>query len=246
VKIIPIISDLQAPYHDRRAVSAVATWIADLMPEQVACVGDVLDGPQISRWTKGKAGEFTADLAKDRDVAKQLLFDLRVTDLSRSNHDDRLEKYVKDYAPGLSGLPELRLETFLGLDELGIKFHRKPCEIAPGWLLMHGDEGTLSRVAGMTALGLARRTGKSVACGHTHRAALTNDNLGYNGKTKHQRWGLETGNLMDASKAGYMKAGITNWQQAVGCLIVDGRDVTPLLIPIQNGRLYFDGKYYRG
>jgi hypothetical protein len=244
-EIVPIISDTQCPYEDKRAFSAVATWIADIRPARVACVGDVLDAPQISRWTKGRAGEHAGDLAKDRDHAKQVLRDLRVTDLSRSNHDDRLEKYISENAPGLAGLPELTTEEFMGLNELGITFHRKPYAVAPGWLLMHGDEGTLSRVAGYTALGLARRTGKSVACGHTHRAGLTNDHTGYSGKTS-QRWGLEVGCLMDFKKAGYMKAGITNWNHSVGALVIDGSDVYPMLIPIKSGRLYWEGRVYRG
>lgn len=246
VEVIPVLSDLQWPYTDRRAFSAVATWIADIMPSKVACVGDVLDAPQISRWTKGRAGEHAGDLAKDRDGAVQALVDLGVTDLSRSNHDDRLEKYVSDNAPGLAGLPELTIERFMRFDEIGVAFHRKPHEVAPGWLLMHGDEGTLSRIAGMTALGLARRTGKSVACGHTHRAGLTNDHLGFNGKTTASRWGMEVGCLMDPTKAGYMKAGITNWQQSVGALVVDGRDVYPILVPIKAGKLYWEGHTYRG
>jgi hypothetical protein len=244
IEVVPILSDLQCPYEDKRAFSVVATWIADIRPRRVACVGDVLDAPQISRWTRGRAGEHAGDLAKDRDHAVQALKDLGVTDLSRSNHDDRLAKYVSENAPGLAGLPELTIEKFMRFDELGVTFHRKPYAVAPNWLLMHGDEGVMSKVAGMTALGLARRTGKSVACGHTHRAGLTNDHMGYSGKTSH-RWGLETGCLMDFRKAEYMKAGITNWTHSVGVLIIDGQVVTPMLLPIQNGKLYFDGHVYK-
>lgn len=243
--VIPLISDLQVPYQDKRAFSAVATWIADIQPSTVACVGDVLDAPQISRWTKGRAGEHAGDLAQDRDKAVQALADLRVTDLVRSNHDDRLENYVSTNAPGLAGLPELTIERFMRFDELGVKFHRKPHEVAPGWLMMHGDEGRISQVAGMTALGLARRTGKSVVCGHTHRAGLTNDHMGYSGRTTGSRWALELGCLMDFKMAKYMKAGITNWSHSVGALVIEGRDVFPVLIPIKNGKLFWDGHVYK-
>lgn len=246
VEIVPVLSDLQCPYHDKRSVSAVGQWIEDINPTRVACVGDVLDGPQISRWTKGRAGEHTGDLAADRDKAFELLQRLRVTDLSRSNHDDRLSKYVADNAPGLAGLPELEIEEFMGLNELGITFHKKPFQVAPGWLLMHGDEGTLSRVPGMTALGLARRTGMSVASGHTHRGALTNESYGHSGRVTKSIFGLEVGCMMDVKKAEYMKAGITNWMQSVGVLVIDGKDVFPQLLPITNGKLHFNGKVYRG
>lgn len=246
VRVIPVISDLQVPLHDKRATSAVATWIADQRFTQVACVGDVLDSTQISRWTRGTAGEHAGSLAKDRDLAVKVMRDLRITDLSRSNHDDRIENYVRQYGPGLATLPELRIETFLGLDDLHITFHRKPMAIAPGWLMMHGDESGYSRTAGGTALGLARKTGRSVVCGHTHKLGLQHDHASFGGRRVRNTWGFEVGNLMDARRAGYLKAGISNWQQGVGVLVVDGNDVTPIPIPIRpNGSLYFDGKTYK-
>lgn len=51
-----LISDLQVPYHDQRAVNAVAECINDLKsPDDiVVTVGDEIDLPQIGRWTQGK------------------------------------------------------------------------------------------------------------------------------------------------------------------------------------------------
>jgi hypothetical protein len=244
--IIPIISDLQVGCHDKRSISAVATFIADQMPEKVGCVGDVLDAWQVSHWCRGRAGEFDGQLGKLRDEAHEILSDLRVTDLSRSNHDDRIEKYVREYAPGLSGLPELRLENFLYLDDIGITFHRRPSFIAPGWLLMHGDEGSSVRSSGGTALSLARRTGRSVACGHTHKMGIQHDHNSWDGKIVAPLWGFEVGHLMDMKKASYLKAGIANWQNGFGVLVVDGTSVYPIPVPIINGKFYFDGKTYKG
>lgn len=243
---IPIVSDVQAPYFDRRAVDAMALLIESLNPETVACVGDMLDQPQVSQWTKGRAGEFAGNLAADRDVAKQVMKDLRITDLSRSNHDDRLEKYVSQYAPGLSGLPELTTEEFMGLNELGITFHRKPYKLAPNWHMIHGDEVGSSRIAGCTALGAARKLGSNVVCGHTHKAGLTHDHSAVSGRTTAKRWGLEVGHVMDMKRASYLGAGYANWQQAMGMLVVDGADVIPFVIPIDKGKLYWDGVWYRG
>ena len=55
-----LISDLQVPYHDQKAVDAISECIKDLrQPEDIVCtVGDEIDLPQISRWTQGKAGEW--------------------------------------------------------------------------------------------------------------------------------------------------------------------------------------------
>lgn len=245
MKIIPVISDLQVPFHDRRAVDAIATMIADREYEQVVCVGDVLDQYQISQWHRGRAGEYDGQLAKQRDVAVQVMVDLGVTDLSRSNHDDRLAKYVAEHAPGLSGLPELTLEEFLWLDEQEITFHRKPMKVAPGWVMMHGDESGNNRTSGGTALGIARKAGSSVVCGHTHKLGVQHDHPTMGGRITREVWGFEVGNLMDATKADYLKAGIANWQQGFGILVVDGKDVTPVPIPIRNGRFFWDGKTWK-
>jgi UDP-2,3-diacylglucosamine pyrophosphatase LpxH len=244
---IPIVSDLQIPLHDKRSVAAVCDFIQNnTMVGRVGCVGDVLDQWQVSQWCRGRAGEFDGQLGKARDEAVQVMADLCITDLSRSNHDDRIEKYVAEHASGLSGLPELRLETFLHLDANRIDFHREPFAIAPGWLLLHGDEGPLSKLAGGTALGLARRTGRSVVAGHTHKMGLTHDHQTVNGRLVSSLWGFEVGNLMDMRKANYLKMGHANWQSGFGVLVVDGSDVTPVPIPIKNGRFFFDGQTWKG
>lgn len=244
-RLVPVISDVQAPLHDRRAVAAVATMLADNDLDS-ACVGDLSDQTQVSQWSRGNAGEYDGKLSADRDTAVQVMLDLRIKDLSRSNHDDRLEKYVARYSPGIGSLPELRTERFLRLDDHGVVFHRRPWPLAPGWLLMHGDEGSLSSYSGQTALGLAKKVGRSVACGHTHRAGIAHSHSTFAGRIVTPLWGLEVGHLMDMTKASYLKGGIANWQQGIGMLLIDGDDVVPMFLPIIKGKLWFDGKVYTG
>jgi hypothetical protein len=142
----------------------------------------------------------------------------------RSNHTDRLFNTIAMRAPGLLGLPELQLENFLGLKELGIKYHTDPYQLAPGWLLMHGDEGNV---------------------GHTHRMGLTHQTQTYRGGKPKTIWGLELGNLMDYSNAKYIKAGLFTWQQGFGILHVDGNTVTPQLVPIINNSFTVEGKTFK-
>jgi predicted phosphodiesterase len=53
-------------------------------------------------------------------------------------------------------------------------YHKTAYEI-PGtnWVMAHGDEGNISQHAGITALNLAKKWGKSVLCGHTHRLGMS-------------------------------------------------------------------------
>jgi len=240
-----LISDLQVPYHDKAAVTAVAEAIKDLKKKDdlVVTVGDEIDLPQISRWTQGKAGEWERTLGKDRDMTVAILANLRVDHVIRSNHTDRLFQSLVARLPGLLGLPELELRNFLKLDSLGITFHEEAFRVAPGWVVMHGDEAGVSQIPGQTAWGLTQKVGMSVACGHTHRLGLRPHTQSVNGKVTRTMYGMEVGNLMDMKAATYTKT--HNWQQGFGILYVDGQKVTPSLIPIDKRSFVVEGKRYK-
>jgi len=242
MKVHLYISDLQVPFQDKRAVKNIATFIKKFKPTSVSTVGDEIDLQTISRWSRGTELEFERSIGKNRDETCRILEELNVSHIPRSNHTDRLFNTISLRVPGLLGLPEVTLESFLRLDELGITYHEEPFETAPGWLLMHGDEGSQSGNAGTTALNLAKRTNMSVICGHTHRQGLVPFTQAYTGADAKTIYGFETGNLMNYPDAKYIKGGMTNWQHGFGILYVDGKTVTPMPIPIQNdGSFIADG-----
>jgi len=73
VKTIVVVSDLQAPYHDEQATTALAKFIKAYKPDEVVSVGDEIDFPQISRWEEGSGGEWKYDIGKHRDITVRLL-----------------------------------------------------------------------------------------------------------------------------------------------------------------------------
>lgn len=249
MKRVVVVPDIQAPFNHTRATTALAKFIRAWAPDDVYAVGDVLDAPQVSRWTRGQRGEFEGTLGKHRDKAVQILDELQVKHLSRSNHDDRVQNYVERVAPGLLDLPELGLRSFLRLDDLGITLHNKPWQFAPDWFLMHGDEGGLYQDAGRTALNLAKKIGASVVCGHTHRLGISPDTDSVNGKVLRTKVGFEVGTLMDMSKADYVikQAGAANWQLGFGVLYIDGAHVAPVpvLMDPRSGEFVFEGRRWK-
>jgi hypothetical protein len=241
VKLIVAISDLQVPYHSERAVKALEQFITQVEPDDVICVGDEMDMPTVGRWNKGLAAEYLPVLGKQRDETCRIMERLKIRHVMRSNHTDRLQTYLRKYAPALHGLPELELPAFLRYEELGITYHREPWEFATGWAMLHGDEGSMSQAGGVTALGLAKRIGRSVLCGHTHRMGLTGVTEMFRGKALHTLWGFEVGHLMDTRKAHYIKAG-ASWQMGFGVFWVDGKKVQPVPVPMNNdGSFTFEG-----
>lgn len=246
MKTILTVSDIQVPYQHKRAVAALTRFVKEWQPDVVQSVGDEIDMPQLSQWTKGTKGEYAGQLHKHRDETTRILEALQVRHVSRSNHSDRLSKYLNAYGPGLADEPELQLTRYMRYDELGITYHKQMYEFAPGWLLAHGDEGGLSGEAGRTALKLAQRVGKSVACGHTHRAAIIPYTEAHSGKHVRTIYGMEVGCLMALEQASYLKSGGANWQLSFGIHFVDGRHVSPHLIYMRpDGTFVWEGREWK-
>lgn len=243
---IVAISDLQCPFEDRKAVKAVADFIQWFQPDMVISVGDEADLPQISRYSKGGRGEFEGNLGKDRDRTVEVLRMLGVQHITRSNHLDRWFDAL-DRVPAFHNVPEFKLENFLRFDELGITYHKTPWDpTGTGtWLLMHGDEGSMSPNPGSTGQGLAQRAGRSVICGHTHRLGLVPKTQTYLGdKSPRQTFGFEAGTLADFNSPGMKYAKFKNWQQGFGLLYVEGKTVHPVPVPVVNRSFVVEGKRY--
>lgn len=250
-KTIVIVSDMQIPLHDVKAVNSVISFVKDFGPDMLVNVGDDADCTEVGSWKRGLAleygGTFQKGLDDTRDIHRRFRAALgaKPYHVSRSNHTDRLQSYIKRHAPALDSVRELSVHNLLGYSELDIRFHRKPFQVAPGWVCAHGDEGSLSRIAGRTAGLLAEKWGVSVVCGHSHRAGLSHKSYGYAGKVTKTVTGLETGHLMDLKKATYLDGGHADWQQAISILYVRSGKVTPVLVPIHaGGKFTVEGKVY--
>ncbi|MEV6638068.1 hypothetical protein AB0M54_45835 [Actinoplanes sp. NPDC051470] len=248
---IVVLSDLQIPYHDKKAVAAFLRFLTAYQPDELASVGDEVDFPQISRWNRGMEGEYRGDLQTHVNAGVMFFEQVRnvysgPVRVMRSNHMDRPLRYVRQYAPGLLGLKALTVPSLLEFERLNVIYHEQPYELAPGWLLAHGDEaGGSTPVPGGVAMRLARKWGKSVVCGHTHKFGMQHDHSTVNGKVTRPLFGMEVGNFMDFKAAHYLKAGSANWQQGFGILYVDGKTVTPTLVPIAGGKFVVEGRQYQ-
>ena len=243
-----ILSDLQIPFHNEAIVKNVIRLARRERFDKVLCVGDEMDYQTISRWSEKTPLAYEQTLHRDRELGREILWDLTGNSseahIVRSNHSDRLYNTLLK-VPGLIKLPELQHEKFMGYDELGITFHKKPYEFLKGWYLAHGDEGSINRNAGMTALNLAKKWGvKGVISGHTHRLGLIGHSQGLEGRFK-TLWGFEVGNMMDARKATYLRALSAGWQGGIGIIEGRGNNVTCIPIPInQDGSFYALGRHY--
>jgi predicted phosphodiesterase len=248
MKRIVLLPDTQFDSHDKKLCAAFVDFIRDYQPDHLIQVGDLLDCKAPARWSRATVAEFEGTLQGELDACNDWLTEIRAVydgpfDIKSGNHDERIDTYIRKNAPAFSSLTALKVENLLELDALLIGWHRGFIEVAPGWVVAHGHEGSLRHSAGATALALAKKIGKSVVCGHTHRAGIINESHGYGGKLQ-TLTGMEVGHAMDLRKASYLRAGSANWQQALGILRVDGRRVMPELVPVINGKFTVEGKTF--
>jgi len=225
---IVILPDTQFPLHDKYLTAKLAEFVWDFQPDSLAHVGDLTDSTQLGRWSRGLRAQFDGGLEGGFAATREWLSYIREGyagpfHISRANHDDRLELAIERHMPELAGLTiggrVISIENALDFDGFGITYHHDYYELAPGWLLTHGDWGSLSSIPGNTALLQARELGKSVVCGHTHRAGLISGPL----TSTHQSIdvsGMEVGHAMDRRLATYLKGGRNSWHNAFGILRV--------------------------
>lgn len=245
-----IIPDLQIPHHDKKFAINLVRYIHDVNPSGVIFIGDNVDCTAPAVWNKGTAEEFAGTLQAEFDQFYGLGKLLRsgysgLVGVHMGNHEKRITRYLKDKAPALSSLRELRLEKLLKLEELGFTGLPDHYDIAPGWVTHHGDYASLSDIAGRSASNYSSKIGKSVIMGHTHRAGIVAESYGYNSRWK-WRYGMEVGHGMDPKKAGYTN-GVANWQKAFGVLDVweNGKYIQPRLVYARpDGSFVDEGKEY--
>jgi len=248
-QLIIALPDFQVPFHDPALTRLMVRFIGEVQPDKVIHVGDLIDEPEPSRWNRGAAGEYAGTLADSFETTRQWLRDLRAVydgpfHLKVGNHDRRVQEYIRRYAPALDCFDELKLERLLRADEYDVRVEHDIFDVAPGWVCAHGDEGGFSSRAGETAMKLADSIGKSVVCGHTHRAALLAKSYGYNGRTR-PLYGLEVGNAMKYGPGNaYLRKGAANWQQAFGVLRVRGSETIPEVVYVRGGGFYFGGEWF--
>ena len=248
-----VLPDVQYPYHSPLMFTKILRVIEDVKPDAVLSIGDAIDLPQVSRWSKGNAGEYAPTLQKHiSGFVSDVLRPLRAAAPEASvtwlegNHDVRIQDFLKQYAYPLTTLHALSMESLFELDSLGIKYERGPLRVATNTLAIHGHEpGGYSAQPQAWDLKFLRRYGtdKNVLFGHTHQPFITSSAYGYAGKVK-PRWVMNVGSIMNPEHAHYMKDGSVSWTQSFALLRDDGKRCFPELITANAGFFYVNGRRY--
>lgn len=239
-RTIVLMPDLHAPVHDRQALAAFLEGLAAIHPDELLILGDFIDCHAPARWSKGSAAEYADSLPGELEAGKAVLQQIRdhypdgEISFIKGNHEARIDSYLHQYAPAISGLVP-PLSELLGFGDVGVTLRSQPYAIAPGVVAIHGK--LLSSVlggAGQSAFKERQRHGTSVIQGHTHRLGI-----GWDHQERDRFW-MECGHLCDTEQMDYLDfKGQANWQAGFGVLHVRGERVFPSVHAIHNGMSAF-------
>lgn len=246
-----IVPDLQIPLHDATFVGKLVEIAEYLKPQGLLFIGDLTNSTAISRWVKGKPGEYAGDLQEEFDQTRKIVADFGKAVgpdceklIQDSNHDKRARDYIIDNAPGLLSLRELEFSALAGLADNGVSVVRGAYEFAPGVVSMHGHERAYSSVPGRWGGLRVVEHGKHIVYGHTHTPHLMFTAQG-TGDSRRNLWHMNVGHGMDMSRAEYLTDGFATWAQAFGTVtITDNGNAIPHLYPAINGELEIDGRIW--
>lgn len=248
-----ILPDIQYPYHDALMLKKLISVAADIQPDAILQIGDGIDFPQVSQWSKGNAGEYTADLQEHIDhYRSEFLVPIRnecpdaEIDWLEGNHDLRIRDFVRRYAAPLGVLRNLEIPALFQLDDLGIRYVKGPVRIGTNTYAIHGHEsGGYSATPSAWDLKFTKRYGsdKSFVFGHTHQPFIIHRAFGYEGKVS-PRFTMNVGSIMDPVAASYVKDGAVSWVMSFALLRDDGKRVWPELVTATDRKFYVNGKRY--
>lgn len=232
---------MQVPFESRKAFDTSVDFIFDFAPDRIVVIGDMLDCPAPARWNRGTAAEFRGNLQKEANAAQEYLRQIRfaagdtcLIGFHEGNHEKRIATYVRTKAPAFAGLDGLKIQNLLGFEKLQITQLPEFSRLASGWYTTHGDaQKTISSIGGNTAMALARRRRHSVVMGHTHRLGMISESSGPG--ARYVLTGIETGHMMDTSKAEYISSGSPNWQAGFAAFEIDNdKMINVRLVRIDN------------
>jgi len=251
IKTTLLIPDIQYPLHDALMLKKIISVAEYLQPHRIAQVGDGVDFTEAGQWVKATAGEYAPTLQRNidgyiNDVLEPLSEATPDAKLEwlMGNHDERVEAYVKKWAPALTSLRALSMESLFETESLGWQIRRGLNRVATNAYMLHGHEGSgYCATPSAWDAKFTKKYGsdKSFVFGHTHQPFLITRAFGYNGDLR-PRFTMNVGSIMDPLKASYLKDGSASWVMSFGVLRDDGKRVYPELITAVDRGFYFDGR----
>jgi len=237
---ILFIPDCHVPYHDKDAFNLMLKVGKAFKPDHAIILGDFADFYGVSSHSKdpNRALKLKEEIDATKDALDQIIsIGAKNNVFVSGNHEDRLERYLRDKAPELFNF--ISIPKILELKEKGFKYTPYKQAYKIGKLNITHDTGVAGRFAHYKALDTFQH---NIIIGHTHR-------IGYavEGDAQGQRHlGAMLGWLGDVNEIDYMHQvkARKEWSLGFGIGYLDPKTgvvyVNP--VPIINGTVVIEGE----
>lgn len=237
---ILIVPDVHAPYHDDRAFRVMLEVAKDFKPDTVVVLGDLLDCYTVSAHSKDPRRKLRLqdEAAEARVLLGQLkALGARCNIFIEGNHEDRLDRYMRERAPELYGV--VSIAELLNLKKEGWQHYGYGQHVRLGKLYCLHDAGFFGKYA--THATASAFQGNAVF-GHSHRLGAV-----YSGTMRGDHHVcVNAGWLGDVTKADYMhQSEQRDWQLGFALAHVSMRgDVAVQPIPIVHYSACYNGIFF--
>lgn len=240
---IAIIPDAHVPYHNKKAWKLMITALKDFKPDRIICLGDLADFYKISHYSKDPTRMESFDT--EISMVNKALDDLDSLEAKHKifiagNHEDRLERYLKNKAPELFNL--IKIKEILELGRRNWKYVPYKEHYKLGKVYYAHDIGTTSRYQVYKCLETYQH---SIVTGHTHRfaAVIEGNNIG------EFRISAQFGWLGDVTKIDYLHKAIARKNYVLGFGTAHLNPLNGITyfypVPIINGTCFLNDKEYK-
>ena len=253
-----LIGDHQAPFHDRAMHGAVVNYLADVAPRRVVILGDLLDLPSVSKYTKKPL--FHAATNECIDAAYKIICDYRSASpdselfFLHGNHEQRLlNMLLRDFQEAAEirraedDRPALSLDYLMRFDELGItslsNYPHDVLKLSENTAVRHGDKSR----GGSGATGRAETQSRryNIFVGHNHKQSITEHTAHDIDGDVTVTYGIEVGCSCEV-KGGLGYAVEPDWQQGAATATFDkDGTMTPELVSWTDGKLRWRGDWWK-
>ena len=254
------------PMHDRRACDIVTQLSADIQPDEIVLLGDMIDFGGLSTFPLEADAKYLIQPAL-QELGEWLRILVSTTNgkvtLCEGNHELRLSKQLQNVQEAavlrpiddILGPPMLSVERLLCLDKLGITYLKPYGKVY--WLFneIKVHHGHIVRPkGGQTVSSILAGARHSQIVGHIHRreiACSTRTVPGKNGQDQHVTISAMSPGTLCSLKPGLVPTGKgrpdQDWQHGLGLVIQDSDGVNHMqLLHINDGKLVYNGKVYVG
>ena len=247
METVIVVNDMQIPFHDAAAIDCVLDVTADLNPDMVIFLGDIMDFPGLSTKFRREPKD-QHNLHVELAVGRRVLQEFRgMAPRARmvyveGNHEARLHNYIVELADELyefSELGVLSIPNLLRLEELNVEY------VGPygaafehhSLVFKHGERATQ-----FTAAAELRVEGSSGMSAHTHRGgSYFNTN-----RTGAHAWyeNFCLCNIKGPHQPPKAITGTTNWQQGFSVIYFNEGIFNVFPTVITEGHCIFGGRVY--